>query len=95
VGTPRPDLVAVFGGVLTYEGVATPTSHYHDQWWVFDADRGIFAAKGIHGQALVIHRPAGAVIVKLSTQAEPLDRIKDGLQLAAAVAIGDALERGS
>jgi CubicO group peptidase (beta-lactamase class C family) len=93
VGAPRPDLVAAFGGVLTYEGVATTTSHYHDQWWVFDADRGIFAGKGIHGQALVIHRPADAVIVKLSTQAEPLDRVKDGLQLAAAVAIGDALER--
>lgn len=93
VGVPRPDLVEAFGGALTYDGVATPTSHYHDQWWVFDAERGIDGGIGIHGQALVIHRAADAVIVKLSTHAEPLDRDKHELQLAAAIAIGDALER--
>ena len=93
VGVPRPDLVAAFNGTLTYDGVATPTSHYHDQWWVFDADRGIYAGIGIHGQALVIHRPADAVIVKLSTHSDPLDREQHELALAAAVAIGDALER--
>jgi CubicO group peptidase (beta-lactamase class C family) len=93
VGVPRPDLVEAFGGALTYEGVATPTSHYHDQWWVFDAERGIYGGIGIHGQALVIHRAADAVIVKLSTQASPLDRERHQLQLAGAVAIGDALAR--
>lgn len=93
VGAPRPDLVEAFGGALTYDGVATPTSHYHHQWWVFDAARGIYGGIGIHGQALVIHRAADAVIVKLSTQADPLDRDKHELQLAAAIAIGDALAR--
>ena len=93
VGVPRPDLVEAFGGALTYDGVATPTSHYHDQWWVFDAERGIYGGIGIHGQALVIHRAADAVIVKLSTHAAPLDRDKHELQLAGAIAIGDALER--
>ena len=93
LGVPRPDLVAVFGGVLTYDGVATPNSHYHDQWWVFDAERGIYGGIGIHGQALLIHRPADAVIVKLSTQRQPLDRALHELGLAAAMAIGDALER--
>jgi oligopeptide/dipeptide ABC transporter ATP-binding protein len=93
VGVPRPDLVTAFGTSLTYDGVATPTSHYHDQWWVFDAERGIYGAIGIHGQALVIHRPADAVIVKLSTHSDPLDREQHELGLAAAVAIGDALER--
>jgi len=93
VGVPRPDLVAAFGRALTYDGVATPTSHYHNQWWVFDADRGVYGGIGIHGQALVIHRAADAVIVKLSTQAEPLDREKHELQLAGAIAIGDALAR--
>ena len=93
VGVPRPDLVAAFGGALTYDGVATPTSHYRDQWWVFDADRGIYGGIGIHGQALVIHRAADTLIVKLSTQPEPLDREKHELQLASAIAIGDALER--
>ena len=93
VGVPRPDLVAAFGNALTYDGVATPSSHYHDQWWVFDAARGIYGGIGIHGQALVIHRLAEAVIVKLSTHADPLDREKHQLALAAAIAIGDTLER--
>ena len=92
VGVPRPDLVAAFGRALTYDGVATPTSHYHDQWWVFDADRGIYGGIGIHGQALVIHRPAGVVVAKLSTHPDPLDRTKHELALAAAIAIGDTLE---
>ena len=73
--------------------MATPTSHYHDQWWVFDAERGIYGGIGIHGQALVIHRAADAVIVKLSTQPDPLDREMHELQLADAIAIGDTLER--
>jgi oligopeptide/dipeptide ABC transporter ATP-binding protein len=93
VGVPRPDLVEAFGGSLSYDGVATPSSHYHDQWWVFDADRGVFGGIGIHGQALVIHRPAEAVIVKLSTHADALDREKHELALAGAMAIGSALER--
>ena len=91
VGVPRPDLVAAFGRALTYDGVATPSSYYHDQWWVFDGERGIYGGIGIHGQALVIHRPANVVIAKLSTHARALDRDKHNLQLAAAVAIGDAL----
>ncbi len=94
VGVPRPDLVTVFNGSLTYEGVATPTSHYHDQWWVFDANRGVFGGIGIHGQALVIHRPAQVVVAKLSTHPDPLDRDKHELSLAMAIALGDALERG-
>ncbi len=91
VGGPRPDLVAAFGGALTYDGVATPSSYYGDQWWVFDGERGIYAGIGIHGQALVIHRPAGAVIAKVSTHPIALDRDKHELQLAGAVAIGNAL----
>ena len=93
VGGLRQDLVEAFGRSLTYDGVATPTSYYHDQWWVFDAERGIYGGIGIHGQELVIHRAADAVIVKLSTQPDPLDREKHELQLAGAIAIGDALER--
>lgn len=60
---------------------------------MFDAERGIYGGIGIHGQALVIHRAADAVIVELSTQPDPLDREKHELQLAGAIAIGDALER--
>ena len=93
VGGSPAELVDAFRRSLGYDGVITPTSFYHDQWWVFDAERGIYGGIGIHGQALVIHRTADAVIVKLSTQPDPLDREKHELQLAAAVAIGDALER--
>ena len=91
VGVPRPDLVKAFGRALTYDGVATATSHYHNQWWIFDADRGVYGGIGIHGQALVIHRAADAVVVKVSTQADPLARDKHELQLAGAIAIGDHL----
>jgi CubicO group peptidase (beta-lactamase class C family) len=93
VGTPRPDLVAAFGEGLEHESVVTPSSHYHDQWWVLDADRGLYSGLGIHGQMLLVHRPADAVIVKLSTHPVPLDEAKHELALAAAIAIGDALER--
>ncbi|MHB8959659.1 MAG: oligopeptide/dipeptide ABC transporter ATP-binding protein [Candidatus Limnocylindrales bacterium] len=93
VGVPRADLVAAFCGALAYDGVATPSSHYHDCWWVFDAERGIYGGIGIHGQALVIHRPAGVVVAKLSTHADPLEREKHELALAMAVAVGNALER--
>ena len=58
-----------------------------------DQVRGVYGGIGIHGQALVIHRAADAVIVKPSTQAEPLNREKHELQLAGAIAIGDALAR--
>lgn len=93
VGTPRADLVAAFGGSLAYDGVATPSSHYHDCWWVFDGERGIYGGIGIHGQALVIHRPADVVVAKLSTHAGPLERDKHELALAMAVAVGNALEQ--
>ncbi len=91
VGASQPALVDAFGDGLEHKSVLTPTTHYHDQWWVLDADRGIYTGLGIHGQLLLVHRPADAVIVKLSTHPAPLDEAKHELQLAGAIAIGDAL----
>ena len=93
VGAPQPALVAAFDDGLEHRSVLTPTTHYHDQWWVLDADRGIYAGLGVHGQLLLIHRAADAVVVKLSTHPAALDEAKHELQLAAAIAIGDHLAR--
>jgi CubicO group peptidase (beta-lactamase class C family) len=64
---------------------------YHDLWWIISPERGIFAALGIYGQLLLIHRTAGAVVAKFSTQLEPIDLHSDYLQITAAVALCDAL----
>ena len=94
VGKPRPGLVAPSAS-LTYEARDPHLPTTHDQWWVFDAEREIYGGIGIHGQALVIHRPADR---RRSPRSRPtpsaLDRDKHELQLAGAVAIGDAWPRG-
>jgi CubicO group peptidase (beta-lactamase class C family) len=44
-----------------------PQAFYHDCWWVWDGDRGIYSGYGINGQQLLIHRPSNMVIARLST----------------------------
>ena len=46
------DLVAAFGRALSYDGVATPDSHCHDQWWAFPPHRPVYGGMGIHGRRL-------------------------------------------
>jgi CubicO group peptidase (beta-lactamase class C family) len=50
-----------------------PDAFYHDAWWVHDGPRGIYAALGMNGQSILIHRPAGIVIAKFSTFPDALD----------------------
>ncbi len=42
---------------------------YHNMWWVLDADKGEYAAVGIHGQVIYINRSADTVMVWFSSQA--------------------------
>ena len=45
-----------------------PWQAYHNMWWVLDADRGEFAAVGIHGQVIYINRSADTVMAWFSSQ---------------------------
>ena len=47
--------------------VEFPLAFYQDCWWVFDGEAGFYAASGINGQQLLIHRPTQTVIARLST----------------------------
>lgn len=50
-----------------------PNAMYRNQWWTIDAERGVMAALGIHGQTLFIDPVNEVVIAKYSTFPEPED----------------------
>jgi CubicO group peptidase (beta-lactamase class C family) len=68
-----------------------PDAFYHDKWWVHDGPRGVYAALGMNGQSIFVHRPARVVIAKFSTFPDALDRSFFALQNAGMLALGDAL----
>lgn len=43
--------------------------YYKNMWWILDADKGEFAAVGIHGQIIYINRSTNTVIAQFSSQA--------------------------
>lgn len=45
-----------------------PWQAYHNMWWILDADKGEYAAVGIHGQVIYINRSANTVIAWFSSQ---------------------------
>jgi CubicO group peptidase (beta-lactamase class C family) len=62
--TRDDELIAGFDSTLLS---GQPHAFYHDCWWVWDAEAGIYSAYGINGQQLLIHRPTRTVIARLST----------------------------
>ena len=64
--------------------ITMPGAHYRNKFWVTDRVRGVMSAIGIHGQQIYIDMTAQVVIVKLSSQPEPLDQ---GMFLEAAIAM--------
>jgi CubicO group peptidase (beta-lactamase class C family) len=50
-----------------------PQASYRSQWYRIDRDRGVLAAFGIHGQWIYIHPDAEIVIVRMASEATPLD----------------------
>jgi CubicO group peptidase (beta-lactamase class C family) len=50
-----------------------PQASYRSQWYRIDRDRGVLAAFGIHGQWIYIHPDAQIVIVRMASEATPLD----------------------
>ena len=64
--SPDPDSRAAFASVADAREFP-PTAYYRNQFWVVDGEAGIFMCSGITGQTVLVHRPAGVVIAKLST----------------------------
>ena len=52
-------------------GKMLPGGHYRNQFWVLDAEKGVFLALGIFGQSIHINMQTGVVSVKLSTHPGP------------------------
>jgi CubicO group peptidase (beta-lactamase class C family) len=66
---------------------AHPQGFYHDCWWVWDGDAGIYSGYGINGQQLLVHRPSNTVIARLSTWPTRWDSRLFALADAANVAV--------
>jgi CubicO group peptidase (beta-lactamase class C family) len=50
-----------------------PKASYRSQWYRIDRDRGVLAAFGIHGQWIYIDPDAELVIIRMASEATPLD----------------------
>jgi CubicO group peptidase (beta-lactamase class C family) len=37
-------------------------------WWILDAEKGEYAAVGVHGQVIYINRSTGFVVAQFSSQ---------------------------
>ncbi|MBI3648273.1 MAG: serine hydrolase [Actinobacteria bacterium] len=92
LGVPDPELVDAF--TEAPEAALYPGAMYHDQWWVLDQARGIFAGLGIHGQMVLVHREANAVVAKLSTQPAAYDMDLEHVQVVGSIALCDRLAQG-
>ncbi|HET6171493.1 MAG TPA: serine hydrolase [Gaiellales bacterium] len=68
-----------------------PGAFYHDQWWVHDGPRGVYAAMGMNGQSILVHRPARIVIAKFSTFPDALDDSLFDLHHAGMIALCEHL----
>jgi CubicO group peptidase (beta-lactamase class C family) len=88
--TRGPDLIEAYADSPTYDP-AKPDAFYHDNWWIDDAVRGIYAGLGINGQTLLVHHPSRTVAVKFSTHPEFEDPRLFALQDAGLLALCEAL----
>jgi CubicO group peptidase (beta-lactamase class C family) len=50
-----------------------PNGSYRSQWYRIDRDRGVLIAFGIHGQFIYIHPEAELAIIRMASEATPLD----------------------
>jgi len=84
------ELIDSYGAPSELGGPA-PNAFYHDNWWIWDADRGIQAAVGMNGQSVFVHRPSRTVIAKQSTFADALDNDRYALHHAGMAALCESL----
>jgi CubicO group peptidase (beta-lactamase class C family) len=88
VRTRDDELIATFADELL---AGHPNACYHDCWWVWDPDAGIYSGCGINGQQLLVHRPSRTVIAKFSSWPSRFDLRYARYSDAANVAVIDAL----
>lgn len=83
--TARPELVDAYRSAtgVRHERVEM----YHNNWWVYDTVRGVYAGHGIHGQLLYLDQQAGVGVIALSSWPRPLDTDLHHAQLALAAAL--------
>jgi CubicO group peptidase (beta-lactamase class C family) len=43
-------------------------SYYKNMWWILDAEKGEYAAVGVHGQVIYVNRSTGFVVAQFSSQ---------------------------
>jgi CubicO group peptidase (beta-lactamase class C family) len=84
------DLIDAYGEPNELGGPSA-LAFYHDNWWIWDAERGIRAAVGMNGQSVLLHPPSRTVIVKLSTFPDALDLDRFALQHAGMAALCESL----
>ena len=84
------DLIEAYADSPEYNA-AKPEAFYHDNWWITDAERGIYSAMGMNGQQLLIHRPSQTVVVKFSTHPGALETDLFDLQDAGLIALCESL----
>lgn len=65
-----PELVDAFAGSPEAPGFPKG-AFYHDQWWVLNADAGIYSGYGINGQQVLVHHPSNTVVARLSSWPHP------------------------
>ena len=50
-----------------------PQASYRSNWYRIDRTKGVLCALGIHGQWIYIHPEAELVIIRMASEAAPLD----------------------
>ncbi|MEM8812704.1 MAG: serine hydrolase [Pseudomonadota bacterium] len=63
-------------------GYLIPDGRYRSQWYQLGGPNGAFCAIGIHGQWLIVDPAAALVVVKFSSQADPVDDMRDQALMA-------------
>jgi len=84
------ELIDAYAAAPEYDA-KKPDAFYHDNWWIFDAARGVYAGIGVNGQTLLIHHPTQTVVVKLSSHPEFEDHRLFALQDAGMLALCESL----
>ncbi len=90
--TGDEELIAAFGN--SPEADLYHGAMYHDCWWTYRPERGLFTGLGIHGQQIMVDRSTDVVIAKFSTQPKAYDMKLEHVQILGSFAICDALASG-
>jgi CubicO group peptidase (beta-lactamase class C family) len=71
-----------------------PDAFYRNQWWIYDPERPLYSAIGIHGQYVTIDGAAGLVVARFSSLPAADDEESHRLHTAAVRAIAATVNGG-